>query len=415
MHLPYVAGKKYAFVIPRFGDGFAGGAEALVGALAEKLSAHGARITVLATCAKDNRTWENHFPPGKTIERGVEVYRFKVNQRDLDRWVPLQIRISEGLLLDIEEELTWLSESVNSSELYKFIAENNAEFDALFFAPYLFGTTFWGSLIAPQRSILIPCLHDEPYAYFRSIQSMFRLVKGCLFNALPEGELARDICGPIKGDEVGMGFEPFSTDYIDSLSPYLSPETKYFVYVGRKETGKNVHILIDYFIEGKDSGALPQDLKLVIVGGGSFSDLNRDKALARGDVLDIEHVSECDKHRLIKNSLGLIQPSTNESFSIVIMEAWLLGVPSIVHARCPVTKHHVEESCGGLYFGDSADLGGVLTLLCEDSTLRAKMANNGACYVRNKYSWEAVIKRFSGAMEIIMSETKAITTVSSLV
>lgn len=390
--------RRFSFVVPRYGAGIAGGAETLVGSLAGKLAERGDSVEVLTTCAKDNRTWENAFPPGTSVENGVTVRRFSVDPRDLEKWIPLQIAISEGMRLSIESQFEWLRESVNSSGLYEYIAEHAAEYEAIFFAPYLFGTTFWGSLISPANSYLIPCLHDENYAYVDVIQSMFRIVRGCLFNAIPERDLALSLYGLIPGDEVGMGFDPFPDNEEDSLNSYFQEKFPYILYVGRKETGKNVQLLIDYFVEGKNHG-LRDDVKLVIVGGGSFSDLGRDSVLARGDVIDLSHVSERDKQRLIRHALYLCQPSRNESFSIVLMEAWLLRTPVVVHAGCPVTSHHVVESGGGLYFSTAGDLELVTKTMLEDEDLRRSFAMAGKEYVLRRYSWDAVLKRFDQVME----------------
>ena len=109
------AKKRYAFVPPRFGENIGGGAETLVASLASRLAARGDDIEVFTTCACDNRTWENIFPEGESFECGVKVRRFKVDERNLDIWIPLQIRISEGLRLSIDEQLEWMAHSVNSS------------------------------------------------------------------------------------------------------------------------------------------------------------------------------------------------------------------------------------------------------------------------------------------------------------
>lgn len=394
MHLD---GAEYCFVVPRFGRGIAGGAETLVGELARRLAARGTKVHILTTCAKDNRSWDNAFPAGRTEEDGISVFRFPVQERNLDIWIPLQIRLSEGLSLSVDEQLQWLEHSVNAEGLYTHLKKFAHQYRAVFFAPYLFGTTFWGSLIHTGNSFLIPCLHDEAYAYVDCIQSMFHQVRGCLFNAIPEQHLALDLYGDIKGGEVGMGFDfPEETEVLQ-LTPYFSDAFPYLIYVGRKETGKNVHLLIDYFVQAKNAGALPNDVRLVIVGGGSFSDLGRDAALQRPDVMDISHVSEEDKRRLIRHSLSLIQPSTNESFSIVIMEAWLLKVPVLVHARCSVTRHHCEESGGGLYFGSPEDFSGVCTALMDPS-FRETLAKGGETYVKRKYDWNAVLGRFDAVM-----------------
>ena len=385
--------KKYAFVVPRFGEDIAGGAETLVAKLAKNLSERGDDITILTTCAKDHRTWDNFFEEGEADEYGLKVIRFKVTERDTDIWVPLQIKICEGMMLPVEEQINWMKESVNSYDLYSYIKENSNNYDALFFAPYLFGTTFWGSLICPEKSILIPCLHDESYAYTDVIQSMFRQVKGFLFNAEAEKDLAESLYGEVKGGEVGMGFISPDKELVRNAKPYFKEDFKYILYLGRKETGKNLHLLISNFLNYKEASG-STDLKLVIAGGGSFEDVGSLSLLNSGEIIDLGQVSEEDKLRLLKNATILCQPSTNESFSIVIMEAWQLGTPVLVHANCAVTKRHVIESGGGLYFKDESDFNLVVDEMLTNGFLRKSLSNAGKEYVEIKYSWKAVLDRF---------------------
>lgn len=398
---------SYAFVLPRFGESIVGGAETLVGAVAARLAARGDHIEIFTTCAKDNRTWQNDFPPGEAVEFGLPVTRFPVDERDLDLWVRHQLRLNDGIPLTVDEQLEWMGNSVSSQALYEHLLKNAARFDAFFFAPYLFGTTFWGSLVCPEKSFLIPCLHDEQNAYVDVIGSMFRQVRGAVFNAVPEGELACRLYGNIQGGAVGMGFEPYAQTEVDALTPYFKEGFPYVLYLGRKETGKNAHILIDYFIKSKEQDPALADVKLVIAGGGSFSDLLRPAAAHRPDIIDLHHVSEEEKRRLIKHSLLLCQPSKNESFSIVLMEAWLLGSPVLVHAGCPVTKHHAVESGGGLFFGSQTDFGAVVGELLRKPGLRAQLGQAGLVYVKEKYNWDAVLERFDRVMERFSSRKEA--------
>lgn len=392
--------RKFAFVLPRFGESNIGGAENLSGLLARKLSERGDHIEVFTTCANDNRSWENVYEPGTSLAFGVIVHRYLVDQRNLDRWVPLQIRLHEGQKLSLEEQLHWMADSVNSAGLYKAIEARNTEFDAWFFAPYLFGTTFHGSLINPAKSVLIPCLHDESYAYADIIASMFRQVAGCLFNASAEKKLAEKLYGPLKGGIVGMGFYP---NLGNKPHPYFQDSSPYLLYLGRKETGKNVHLLVKLFIKAKQEGKLA-GLKLVIAGGGSFEDLHVPEAKALPDIIDLLHLSEEEKLSVLAHAIALCQPSTNESFSIVLMEAWLAGTPGLVNAYCDVTKEHVEESGGGLYFGDYDDFVGSCELLMDNGELRTRLAKAGKDYVLDFYSWEKALSRFDRAIEEIFPD-----------
>lgn len=394
--------QRFCFVVPRFFEGLAGGAETLVSNLATRVAERGHSVELLATCARDNRTWENELPDGRFALEGVELRRFPVDPRNLHEWIPIQHAIHNGQRVGYEKQLAWMQDSVNSLQMYRYIAKNQDRFDALFFGPYLFGTTFWGSQIAPHKSILIPCLHNETYAYLDIIASMFRSVRGCIFNAVPEQQLANALYGELPGGVVGMGFDSPSDDHGASES-YFEESFPYVLYLGRKETGKNAHLLVDYFCEAKSAGLLPTSCRLVVLGGGSFEDLHRKEALVREDVMDLPHVSEIDKRRIISHALCLCQPSCNESFSIVLMEAWQQKVPVLVHAECPVTRYHVEESAGGLYFASMEEFGGVVRYLFEDQLRRQLMAQRGYQYVQDHYSWDEVLDRFFNTLDSINS------------
>lgn len=394
--------KEYAFVLPRYERGIVGGAEALAGSIAERLAERGDSVEILTTCARDNRTWANFFEPGTDIDRNLMVKRFLVDDRNLDEWIPLQIRVSDGMQLSVDEQLQWMTHSVNSSGLYEYLAENGHQFDAIFFGPYLFGSTFWGSQICPERSILIPCLHDETYAHQDVIRAMFQLVRGAVFNVPSEMKLAHRLYGPVEGGEVGMGFEVADRDSISKLSPFFEEKFPYLLYLGRKETGKNVQVLIDHFIRLKERSPKAAALKLVVCGGGDFSDLYRPDALLRDDIIDMR-VSEEEKSQLIRHALALVQPSLNESFSIVLMEAWVLETPVIVDARCAVTRDHVLESGGGLLYASQEDFNGVVLELLSSKKLRNELGSAGLPYVRNKYNWGDVIKRFDAVVEQILN------------
>lgn len=389
-----MARKRFCFVIPRFFEGIAGGAETLLGALASKLHERGDYVEILATCARDNRIWNNEFPAGESVVCGMRLVRFPVDARDLDAWVPIQCAIHEGKHVSCLDQITWMQQSVNSLALYEYLAQRVHTFDSVFFGPYLFGTTFWGSQICPEKSVLVPCLHDESIAYLDLIAAMFRNVRGCLFNATPERELARSLYGDIQGGVVGMGFDMPDLATVEGLEPYLDRSCPYIIYLGRKEMGKNAHTLIDYFCEIKDLGLIDSSTKLVILGGGSFSDLHRADALLRDDVIDLPHVGERDKQRLLRHALYLCQPSTNESFSIVLMEAWMVGTPVVVHGECAVTKHHVVQSGGGLYISSPSDLAGATRFFTEDPNRRAEFAARGNAYVEREFSWQTVLERF---------------------
>src|SRR6185436_8767396 len=125
------------------------------------------------------------------------------------------------------------------------------------------------------------------------------------------------------------------------------------------------------------------------IGGG-------DNALipASDQFVDLGFVSEAKKQHVIRRSLGVINLSENESFSIVIMEAWLLGVPVVVSAECAVTRDHVRTCNGGLFVasGDEFDL--ALEYLEDHEEARNLLAAQGKQYVAREFSFDAVLARY---------------------
>ncbi len=230
-----------AFVVPRYGAQIVGGAETLARGFAERLPPERFAIEVLTTCARDHHTWRNVLEPGAEQRGALTVRRFAVSDREIGRFLAVQQRLSDGFPLDLDEELEWAASSVNSEPLFSYLDAERDRFDAFIFLPYLFGTTLLGSQIDPRRSVLIPCLHDEPFAYLKIVEHLFRSVRGAVFNSAPERSLARRLFG-VAGDApvVGFGFDPVERA-VSGAAAFRSRygvDGDYLLYFGRKEGGR---------------------------------------------------------------------------------------------------------------------------------------------------------------------------------
>ncbi|HMO17284.1 MAG TPA: glycosyltransferase [Oligoflexia bacterium] len=383
-----------AAVLPRYGSSLGGGAETLVRELFLALNKDPfllpyLSLEVLTTCAVDHRTWENALPAGPSEEDGILIRRFLVDDRNLEVFIGAEQKLNKGFQLSSSEQISWLENSVNSSALYEFLITEEKKYDLIFFAPYLFGTSFWGSQLVRDKAVLVPCLHDEAYAYLPVFRNLFRHVRGVMWNAAPEEELANNLYNipglRDKGIEVGMGFESSSSDVSRVHSPHPRP---YILYSGRKETGKNLHYLIDCYEDYRSKSSDPFDF--LIIGSGSI-DFRND--LPSG-VYDKGFVSENEKKIILSNASLFVQPSTNESFSIVLMEAWLEGTPVLVHSDCAVTTHHVRKSGGGYFFRSKQEFNDILTKIKNDPSESIIKGESGKKFVSEVYSWEAVKTRF---------------------
>ena len=147
-----------------------GGSEAVVREAAHGLAGRGYDVELLTTCALDHYSWENELAPGTTTDGLVTVRRFPTIQaRDPGRWTFMQERVLAGDKLDEAEEVAWINGRFRVPDLYLHLAGHAEEYAAIIFSPYLFWSTLYCTGIAPERTILMPCLHDEPYAYLRSV------------------------------------------------------------------------------------------------------------------------------------------------------------------------------------------------------------------------------------------------------
>lgn len=76
----------------------------------------------------------------------------------------------------------------------------------------------------------------------------------------------------------------------------------------------------------------------------------------------------------------------------------MVETPVVVHAKCAVTKQHVIDSKGGLYFASPQDLGGVTEYYLTHPAGRLQHAQAGRAYVEREYAWSAVLERFDRTM-----------------
>jgi glycosyltransferase involved in cell wall biosynthesis len=380
-----------AFVAPWYGRDIAGGAEAECRATARALRDRGVPVEILTTCALDHASpWADHHPAGVTEEDGLVVRRFKVRPRDPERYARLQWRLSlSGTLTSFEEE-DFVRESVNSNDLYTYLG---GERDRYWYAfiPYCFGTTWEGALVAPERSLLIPCLHDEPFAQLKWTRRVLRAARAVCFHVPAERALAESLAGADaeRIHLVGEGVDappPGDGARFRRTHRVLDP---FVLYAGRKAAEKNTPLLVEYFARYKLTRP-GNRLRLVLIGSGGVRIPGRLSA----DILDLGFVTPQNKADAYAAALVLCQPSLLESFSLVMMEAWLAGAPSLVHGRCAVTRDHCLASNGGLFFEDYFEFAEALDLLARDEALRRQMGEAGRAYVLANYTWDRVTDNY---------------------
>ena len=392
---------KWYFVIPWYGTHIPGGAEAECRGAVTHLRRAGIDAEVLTTTIQDFMSdWsKNAYEPGLYEEEGVPVRRFAVQPTYFDIFGYINDRLLRDLKIRPEEETYFFREMLRSEDLMDFI-KKNGEGGIFIFIPYLFTTTVYGAAIHPDRSLLLPCLHDEPYAALAPIRETFESCAGILYNVEEEMTLANRLYR-IAGKPqhvVGIGLDTDAKGNAARFRETYGINAPFILYAGRQDKGKNTHLLVRYFqrfVQSRES-----DLHLVLIGSGGVDipDSIQDRVHPLG------FVPVRDKIDAYKAAAVFCQPSVNESFSLVIMESWLQETPVLVHGDCPVTRGHCVRSNGGLYFTNYPEFEETLARLLRDEHLRRGMASAGRRYVLENYQWDVVVERYKAAIRDIYGE-----------
>ncbi len=380
---------KIAFVIPWYGENIPGGAEALCRDYVKQLLKRGYDTEVLTTCVSNfESNWnENYHSEGEYNENGVVIRRFSVKKGNHSHFNTINDKFIHRFRVNVKEEKLWMSEGINSDSLYDYIADNVNNYRFVFI-PYCFPTTYYGMQASDYKGFLIPALHNEGYAYMRLIRHLFESADGLIFNTNTEKNFA-DRIYDLNGKRnvvLGVGINTNIKTNPDSFRNKFGIDSRFILYAGRKDRTKNVHNLVRFFDKYSKEGK--NDLKLVLIGSGEV-ELPENNA-----IIDLGFLSEEDKYNAFGASEIFCQPSLNESFSIVMMEAWFLGKLVIVDSNCDVTKNHCIESNAGLYYSDYCEFREILNYLSDNSDVAKTMGENGRKYVLTNYQWDDIIKRF---------------------
>ncbi len=389
---------RVAFVTPRYGTEVMGGAETAARLLAEHLvSECGAEVEAYSTCALDHVTWRDELDPGESVLNGVRVHRFRsaggrdrafyeldgrlrlgprhATRRESERWVELNGPVTPDLL-----------EAVRGSGA-----------DVVAFYPYLYYPTVFGIGSVPMPSVLHPAAHDEPALYLPVFRTTYASADALCYHTVAERQLVQRlhavaerpqiVLGLGVGDNAGAG-RPGGEVLGIGDRPYI-------VSVGRVDDHKGSSMLAAFFRQYK--ARRPGPLALALVGPVATT------IPPHPDVVVTGAVSEADKWDVVRDAQASVSASALESFSLVVLEAWVQGVPVVVNAACPPTREHCERSGGGLWFGSYRELEALLDRLLADPALRRELGRRGRAYVERHYRWPVLIRRYERFLETVVA------------
>ena len=175
----------------------------------------------------------------------------------------------------------------------------------------------------------------------------------------------------------------------------------YVVSVGRVDDHKGSSMLAAFFRTYKERH--PGPLALALVGPISAT------IPEHPDIVLTGIVGEEDKWDVVRDATVSISPSALESFSLVVLEAWIERIPVVVNATCDPTREHCERSGGGLWFGTYAEFEAVMERLLADAPLRRHLGERGRAYVDEHYQWPVLIRRYARFLTEVVGRGRSAT------
>jgi glycosyltransferase involved in cell wall biosynthesis len=375
---------RIAVVAFRYGTDFVGGVERSLRTVAEALTENGHHVEVFTTCTKSESDWADELPEGTVEMHGIPVHRFRLDPHDRKPHYEVVRTILERdgrVSKDTEQE--YLAHSVHSTRLLSSLGSQADKFDAIIVGPYLFGLTYDVARTHPEKSILVPCFHNEPFARLHLWRPVYERVASIWYHSPEEQRLA----------ETELGF---NHPYARCMATVLDVDTsgdairghtrvgtdgRYLVYCGRYSRQKNLPLVIDY--ARRYHKRHPDRFSFAFLGHGEVPIPKENWAC------DLGFVDERAKRDMLAGAAGLLQLSLYESLSFAALEAWAQGIPIIAHEKCAVLAGQIQRAGGGKTIDTFESFVATLDDLWINPQRWREMGMRGQTYTRATYGCRA--------------------------
>lgn len=374
-------------MVQRYGAEVAGGAEALCRSTARALVAAGDEVHVYTSTARDYLTWAPHFAPGTTADDGVVVHRFAADPADPQRSGDLVRRLSLGLG-DAATEAAWArAQGPVLPGMLAALTGAARRHEAVALWTYLYATAQLAMPLVADRAVLVPLAHDEPMFRFGLTRGLVAMAAGLAFLTPEERRLVDDLHGLAGRPEaiVGAGLDPAAPgDPALARAALPGLPARFALYVGRVDAAKGLGAMVDAHAAHRAAGG---ELGLVLAGRPAGALHLPDWVLTTGFVSDEVRAG------LLAAAEVVVLPSPHESLSLVALEAWRAGRPTLANAASEVLAGQTARSGGGLLYLDAPTYGRQLARLAADPTLRAALGARGAAFAAAT-DWPACVRRW---------------------
>ena len=390
---------RLGVLLPRYGVDVVGGTEHWLQMLAEHLVDRlGWDVEVFTTCATSAVTWADELPAGTSELNGVTVHRFpSVSGRD-----PAYGSLYEVIRRDpaaVSDELAHqFVELVGPVCPDALDAAEKSGNDLVAITPYVFWPAVHGVPRLGRRVLFHGAAHDEAELHLRIMRPVFSAVGGFAFNSFAERSLVERTfpVAHLPSNVIGNAVVERDGDPVAARAALgLGPDEPFVLCVGRVERIKGAHVLAEMWqLYRQRRRGVP---RLVLLGPVN-------EPLDGGDdVVVAGRHSEAVKWGALRSAELVVTPSAFESFSLVVVEAWLAGRAVVVNGRCAATVEACRRGGGGLWFSGYASFEALMDRLLGDADLRAQLAASGERYARQLFDWDAIVGRYAGLAERVLA------------
>ena len=389
---------RVGLVVQRFGPDILGGSEFHAYTIARMLAPF-VQLTVLTTCARDYRTWENVYPQGTSHLDGMEIIRFASEQpRDIAAFNDWSDAFFSKQTHSREEEEEYLKrQGPYVPELIRYLKTHGERFDAVIFYTYLYYPTAFGLPLVQDKAVLIPTFHLEPPAGLGIFKRVLPAAHSFIFNTPEEKAAFMDFYGMQACRHVVAALPIDQLVRAHTCDPVvdISPPKRYLLYCGRIDAGKGFFEVYDYIKKLRANGLLGKE-RFLVTGRGRTESLG-------SDVDYLGFVSEAAKYLLLRNALVTLVPSHYESLSIIALESLYLGTPIIGRASCLPVKGHITRGRCGALFNDFTSFRGSLVSLLADRRHRQVLGDRGRRYIDAFYSRDYLVAQYNRILGAFVS------------
>lgn len=376
--------KRLAIVTPRHGTGYLCGLSRSLRTIATSLVRANHYVEVFSTCSRSESDWRNDVRAGTIFVEGAMTHLFPIDPWNRDAYQrALGVILHTDGPVSPETEQEFLAHGLHSTALIERLRQRAGEFDAIIIGPYLSSLSVAAARIAPERTLLLPCFHDERFARLQCWQQAYGNVAGLLFHSDAERDLATTSLGFNHPHSVVIGALIHNTDFYsrETLEARLGKEPRSLIYCGRYSADKNLPRLLDW--ARRYSEERPERFTFVFTGQGEVPIPEEKWAKNLG------FVKEYRKREAMARADAFVTLSEKESLSLAALEAWALATPVIASAGCQVLAQHIARSGGGLTVASYDDFARALDSLWEQPGEWRAAGRSGQAYVRTYYYSEA--------------------------